>query len=135
MKILIGNYVLAEGARDSDEEPETSASQVGQVAQFFRAANAGVYPRGNRIFTFSFSKTTSHADFMAAERFRLLHPIEIPTDGLLSFVTEDGAGSEAAIYFTQHNLDQVRVRQIGVATITTYTITAARPTTTRPAST
>jgi len=130
MKISIGHYVLAEGARESDEEPTTTMACAAQIAQRLRGAHAEVFSRGNRVYSFTFTKTRLHENFQAAEAFRLLHPVEIPATGLLTFTTE-GEG-EANIYFTSHNVDEVTVRQVGVATISTYRITAAGPTTTRP---
>ena len=132
MKILIGTYPLAAGARDSDEEAETVATLLADVVPGVRAQNVAVWKRGNRAYQFVFTKTREHGDFKAAERFRLLHPTEIPTAGYLQFITEDGAGTEASVWFLNHNIDQVRIRQIGVGTITTYTITASQPTATRP---
>jgi hypothetical protein len=132
VKVAIGNFILCPGGRDSDEEPETTAAQAAQVASALRARDARVFRRGNRVFTFTFTKTLEHSSFQAAERHRVLHPAEIPSTGVLSFVTEAPGGGESTLWFTSHNLDQVRIRQVGVSTITTYTITAAGPTTTRP---
>lgn len=134
MKVSIGNFILCPGGRDSDEDPETAATQVAQIAQAVRAPNARIFRRGNRVFTFTFSKLTDHGSFQAAERHRVLHAAEIPSTGVLTFVTEGAGGTQSALYFTDHNVDQVRIRQNGVSTTTTYTITAAGPTTTRPAA-
>lgn len=133
MKIAIGSFVLVPGGRDSDEEAETTAVQAAQVVQnALRAVNGRVFQRGNRVFTFTFSKTTEHESFQAAERFRLLHPTDFPAEGFLTFTTEGAGGGEASIYYAEHNVDSVRIRQIGATTITTYTITAAGPSTSAP---
>lgn len=133
MKIHIGTYELCAGARDSDEEAETTATQSSRTSAPLRADDARVFKGRARVFSFTFTKTREHANFLEAENFRLLHASEIPNEGVLSFTTEEGNGVEQVKYFTWHNVEQVRTRQIGVGTITTYTILASGPSTSAPA--
>ena len=87
MKILIGNFVLADSP---DPIPLTNLRITGsgnvQPAQFFRAAATQFYDRGNQKTEVSFDTTQLWPNQLAAETYILMLRTMFPTQGLVTFV-------------------------------------------------
>ncbi len=132
MKIKIGDFWLAEAGELSPDELVINARRVVQIAEYLRASAAKPIPRKNTVTTISFSVSRTHTSVRIAEGYMLQHEVNIPDDGILTFISQDPGAGESTYYFDYAAIEATQGRQIGVSTFHSYTIIGGRITTTKP---
>ena len=94
-----------------------------QEAQFFRAAAASYYDRGNQRTEITFETSRLFADQVSAESFILTHRNSFPNQGLVSFVAGASGGQQATRYLKNGTVQTVSSQLQGCTTHHSYRIT------------
>ena len=132
MKIKIADFWLAEAGELAPDELIVNARRIVQVAQFLRSSAAKPIPRKNTITTISFSVTRTHTSVRAAGGYMLQHEVDIPDEGVITFISQDQGGGESNYYFDNAAVETTQAKRIGVTTFHSYTIIGGRITTVKP---
>lgn len=122
MKITIGNFCLAAGGGESPADLSVNGQRTVQVTPLLGAAFAGVFPRGNRVNTITFSVTRAHASDGGAESFLFAHAATLPASGSVAFLCEDADGTQVRYLAETAAVASDHGMQRGNATIHKYTL-------------
>jgi len=117
MKILIGNFVLA----DSPDPVPISNLRIAcagnvQAAQFFRAAAAQFYDRGNQKTEITFDTTQLWPNQLAAESYLLMLRTMFPTTGLVTFIAGVKGTQTASRYLRNAVVQNLQSSMLGACT-------------------
>ena len=93
-----------------------------QTATFLRAADAGVFARGDRVNTISFAVTREHASYGAAEAFLFSHAATLPAGGVLTAICEDASGAQVSYAAQASAVTADEGTQRGTTTTHVYTL-------------
>lgn len=122
MQIFIGNFSLAAGDGESPENLSINGKRQVQTAGFLRAADAGIFARGDRVNTISFAVTREHASYGAAEGFLFSHAAALPAGGMLTVICEDASGAQVRYAAQASAVTADAGTQRGVTTTHVYTL-------------
>lgn len=99
-----------------------NGQQLVDAAEFFRAAAATFFARGNASITLQFRVQRLFGSIKKAERFALTHPSTIPLEGLLA-ITAGESGDTVPLYLEGAVLEQVQIVELsGACVVVQYTI-------------
>lgn len=127
MRITIETTLLASAALTTAPHSALSLNgvQLVEEAQFFRAATAGFYARGNASVALQFRAQRLFSSIRAAEAFALLHASSIPLEGLLTCVAGE-SGDTQTVYLEDCVVENVQVVEYrGASVVVQYTIRGA----------
>ncbi len=117
MKITIGTFTLADSP---DPVPMTNlriacAGNI-QTAQFFRAAAAQFYDRGNQKTEISFDTTQLWPNQLAAENYLLMLRTMFPATGLVTFIAGVKGTQTASRYLRNAVVQNLQSSMLGACT-------------------
>lgn len=140
MIVLFETTYLASGWAQSADDIALDGEQVVDEAEFFRAATATFFPRGNIRTTFEFTVHYIFATQVLAEQFVLTLPTQVPMtnadNGALQCICgELNPATQVTCYLSPAVLRRARiVRQVGISVDVRYTVVGGTFTTQAPAT-
>lgn len=126
MKVNFANHVLVAAGIEGVKGLSVNGEQQIEEADFFRAAAAVFYGRGNEKSEISFSVARDHGSVKLADLYALTRRKNLPREGDL-VITCGFPGDEQVIFFPNAVLGPSNIRLIGQTSITAYVFMAGLP--------
>jgi hypothetical protein len=126
MRIVIqsgANETILCGGDESSQYPENlrvNGRRIAQIAEFIRAAHAGVYNRKNRRVRISFQLTREYEFAWIAAEALLVAAAELPETGTVLFTCQ--GGGRKVLQLVDAVIESDDAYLVGVSVITSYNL-------------